>query len=135
MMIRRGSGGFYANGVVARFPNAGVSLRDAETYTRGGAVAVPDPATSDLLIRNIYFTEVNNTLFQAGGGSTVQNSLDAAGNSVTNGTARQSRLQRPDRAGNSTDAVTEFDWTHCGSPIDGRHGDIHGKMGSWEGQP
>jgi flagellar biosynthesis regulator FlbT len=71
-MIRRGSGGFYLNGAVARFPRAGVSLRDDATYARGGSVAIPDPATSDLQIRNIYFTEIANTLFQAGGGSTFR---------------------------------------------------------------
>lgn len=136
MMIRRGSGGFYANGVVARFPNAGVSLRDAATYDRGGAVAVPDPATSDLLIRNIYFTEVNNTLFQAGGGSTVQNSLDAAGNSLTNGTATAVSLFTALPApGIAPTAVTEFDWTPAaGSPIaTGGLATFPGKMGTMGG--
>jgi len=133
MMIRRGSGGFYANGVVARFPNAGVSLRDAVTYDRGGAVAVPDPATSDLLIRNIYFTEVNNTLFQAGGGSTVQNSLDAAGNSLTNGAATAVSLFTALPAqGAIPGAVSEFDWTPAaGSPITtGGLATFPGKMGT-----
>lgn len=133
MMIRRGSGGFYANGVVARFPNAGVSLRDAATYDRGGAVAVPDPSTSDLLIRNIYFTEVNNTLFQAGGGSTVQNSLDPAGNSLTLGTASAASLFTAlPAAGATPTAVAEFDWTPAsGSPITtGGLATFPGKMGT-----
>jgi hypothetical protein len=133
MMIRRGSGGFYANGVIARFPNAGVSLRDAATYDRGGAVAVPDPATSDLLIRNIYFTEVNNTLFQAGGGSTVQNSLDAAGNSLTNGTATAVSLFTALPAqGVAPGAVSDFDWTPtASSPITtGGLATFPGKMGT-----
>jgi hypothetical protein len=112
MMIRRGSGGYYLNGVLGRFPNAGVSLRDAETYARGGSVAAPDIATSDLQIRNIYFTEINNTLFQAGGGSTVQNSLDAAGNSLTNGTASVvSLFTKLPAQGVAPTAVSDFDWT------------------------
>jgi len=112
MMIRRGSGGYYVNGVLARFPNAGVSLRDAETYARGGSVATPDLTTSDLQIRNIFFTEVNNTLFQAGGGSTIQNSLDGAGNSLTLGTATAVSLFTALPAqGVAPAAVSEFDWT------------------------
>ena len=133
MMLRRGTGGFYANGVVARFPNAGISLRDAATYDRGGAVAVPDPATSDLLIRNIYFTDVNGTLFQAGGGSTIQNSLDAAGNSLTLGTATAASLFTALPAQGATPAaVTEFDWTPAtGSPIaTGGLATFPGKMGT-----
>ena len=118
-MIRRGSGGYYLNGVVARFPRDGVSLRDAATYARGGSVAVPDPATSDLQIRNIYFTEINNTVFQAGGGSTVQNSLDLAGNNLTNGTATAvSLFAKLPAQGVAPTGVGDFDWTPAaGSPI------------------
>ena len=112
MMIRRGSGGFYVNGVLARFPNAGISLRDAETYARGGSVAAPDPATADLQIRNIYFTEINNTVFQAGGGSTIQNSLDLAGNNLTNGTATAvSLFTALPAAGVAPGTIADFDWT------------------------
>ena len=119
MMIRRGSGGFYLNGVVTRFPRAGVSLRDDATYARGGSVPVPDPATSDLQIRNIYFTEINNTLFQAGGGSTVQNSLDAGGNNLTNGTATAvSLFTKLPAQGVAPAGVGDFDWTPAaGAPI------------------
>jgi hypothetical protein len=119
MMIRRGSGGFYLNGVVARFPRDGVSLRDAETYARGGSVATPDPATSDLQIRNIYFTEINNTLFQAGGGTTIQNSLDAAGNNLTSGTATAvSLFTKLPAQGVAPTGVADFDWTPAaGAPI------------------
>lgn len=133
MMIRRGSGGFYTNGVIARFPNAGVSLRDAATYDRGGAVAVPDLATSDLQIRNIYFTEINNTLFQAGGGSTVQNSLDAAGNSLTLGTATAASLFTAlPTQGVAPGAVTDFDWMPvANSPIaTGGMATFTGKIGT-----
>ena len=34
MMLRRGTGGFYVNGVVARFPSAGISFRDTTTFIR-----------------------------------------------------------------------------------------------------
>ena len=135
MMIRRGSGGFYVNGVLARFPNAGVSLRDAATYNRGGAVAVPDLATSDLQIRNIYFTEINNTLFQPTG-TNVQNSLDPAGNSLTNGTASAVSLFTALPAlGVAPGTVADFDWTPAtGSPITtGGLATFTGKMGTLGG--
>jgi len=112
MMLRRGTGGFYANGLIARFPNAGVSMRDAETYARGGSVAVPDFTTSDLQLRNIYFTEVNSTLFQGANGTNVQNSLDATGNSLSNGTtALTSVLTTVPAAGVAPTSVAGLDWT------------------------
>ncbi|MDP9177067.1 MAG: hypothetical protein M3O61_05255, partial [Gemmatimonadota bacterium] len=92
IMLRRGTGGYYVNGVIARFPRGGVSLRDAATYVRAGSVSVPDVATADLALKNIYFTEAGATTFEAGGGSTVQNSLDLAGNVLTSGAASAASL-------------------------------------------
>ena len=116
MMIRRGSGGYYVNGVLARFPNGGISLRDAETYARGGSVATPDATTADLQIRNIYFSEIGTNVFQPGGGSTIQNSLDLAANGLTNGAgttvALFTTLPAP---GVAPAAVTDFDWTPPGT--------------------
>ncbi|MDZ7632337.1 MAG: hypothetical protein U5K74_13560 [Gemmatimonadaceae bacterium] len=34
LMLRRGTGGFYVNGIVARFPSAGISFRDTTTFVR-----------------------------------------------------------------------------------------------------
>src|SRR5919112_1604241 len=48
IMLRRGTGGYYVNGIVARWPNAGVSVRNAETYARAGSAATPDLAAADL---------------------------------------------------------------------------------------
>jgi hypothetical protein len=83
MMLRRGAGGYYVNGVIARFPRAGVSVRDAETFARAGSAATPDVGAADLVVRNILFSEVASTVFQTGGGSTTQNAFDIAGNSLT----------------------------------------------------
>jgi hypothetical protein len=121
------------NGVLARFPNAGVSLRDAETYARGGSVAAPDVATSDLQIRNIYFTEINSTVFQAGGGSTIQNSLDLAGNNLTSGTATAvSLFTALPATGVAPGTVADFDWTPtAGSAITtGGLATLPGKVGT-----
>jgi hypothetical protein len=64
LSLRRGTGGFYVNGVVARFPTAGISVRDQDTFMRAGAASTPNVSSSDLLMRNIYFTEYGQTVFQ-----------------------------------------------------------------------
>jgi len=112
LMLRRGTGGFYVNGVVARFPAAGVSLRDAESFLRGASVAVPDLTTSDLQVRNIYFTE-NGPMFQPNIATpATQFSLDAAGNSLTAGTAAATSLFTALPAqGAAPSGVSAFDWT------------------------
>lgn len=79
LMLRRGTGGYYVNGVVARFPADGISLRDAATYDRAGATPTPS-ANADLQVRNILFAETP-LLFQAA--SATQFSLDAAANNLT----------------------------------------------------
>ena len=43
------------------------------------ALAVPDVTAADLIVRNVLSTEVAGNVFQAGGGSTIQNSLELAG--------------------------------------------------------
>jgi hypothetical protein len=90
MMLRRGTAGHYVNGIVARWPRAGVSLRDSSTYNRAGATATQDLATADLAIRNVLFVEVP-TVFQSGGTS-VQSSLDLAGNALINSAAALSTV-------------------------------------------
>jgi hypothetical protein len=120
MMLRRGTGGFYVNGVIARFPRAGVSLRDQETYVRGGSVAVPDLATSDLQIRNVFFSETANTVFQPPvAGAAPQNALDLAGNSLTASAATAASLFAAIPAQGTVPAgISAFDWTPAaGSPI------------------
>lgn len=73
MMLRRGTGGFYANGVLARWPRAGISLRDDATNTRIG--------DGDLELRNILLADVA-TVFQASSGSNVQYTVDEAANAI-----------------------------------------------------
>jgi len=112
MMLRRGTGGYYVNGVMARFPRGGISLRDAETFVRAGSAAVPDVASADLAIRNVLFTEVAGNVFQAGGGSTIQNSLDLAGNSLTSSaTASTALFTAIPATGATPSGVAAFDWT------------------------
>ena len=111
MMLRRGTGGYYVNGLVARYPRGGVSLRDLDTYTRAGATAITDLATADLAVKNVVFTE-NGTVFQGANGTNVQNSLDMAGNALTASAATTVSLFTafPTTVSATTTAAA-FDWT------------------------
>lgn len=66
MVLRRGAAGYYVNGVIARWPKAALSLRDAETQTRYN--------NGELILRNILVVEtgavagVNAPLFESGSG-------------------------------------------------------------------
>jgi hypothetical protein len=77
MMLRRGTGGYYVNGVVARWERAGISLRDQATLDRATA--------GDLIVNNVHIADVGAT-FQAASGSTVQGTLDLGTNSIVVGT-------------------------------------------------
>jgi hypothetical protein len=112
MMLRRGTGGYYVNGVVARYPRAGVSLRDAATYTnRAGGTPTTDLNTADLAVKNVYFTD-NAVIFQGANGTNVQNSLDLAGNALVDGSAATASLFTAFPATISeTTTASAFDWT------------------------
>ena len=76
MMLRRGTTGQYVNGVVARWPRAAVSLRDASTITRANA--------GELVLRNVYVAESGPTFEPpgTGTGAPAQGSLDLAANAI-----------------------------------------------------
>jgi hypothetical protein len=119
MMIRRGSGGYYVNGIVARYPLAGVSVRSNEAYARAGSVATPDMNSADLAIRNVLFVE-NATVFQAPVGTaeaSVQNSFDLAGNALVNNTTATTASLFTKFPTTVTAATTaaDFDWTPAAS--------------------
>jgi len=116
MMLRRGTGGYYVNGVIARWPTDGISLRDQQTYDRAGATATP-AATADLQVRNIVFAETNAKLFQAP--SATQFALDPAANNLTLSAATAASLFAAIPAvGASPASINEFDFTPAaGSPI------------------
>ena len=112
MMLRRGTGGYYINSVFGRFPQQGISLRDAETFARAGNSATPDAATADLQIRNDYFVETG-ALFQPNTATpATQFSLDAAANSLTlgAGTAASLFLSLPAK-GSVPSGIGGFDFT------------------------
>lgn len=109
MMLRRGTGGYYVNGVSARWPRAAIAVRDAETYKRAGNAAIPDIASADLALRNIVVASSGNT-FEAGTG---RFSFDVAGNALTvSPTLAVTDLFTaiPDVASSNITAAS-FDWT------------------------
>ncbi len=112
MLLRRGTGGYYVNGVLARWPRAAFSVRDQQTYNRGGAVATPDIASADLAIRNVSYYESTN-VFESGSGRFT---FDVAGNAITAGTGAAGALFTAFPA-TITDAtqVSAFDWTPAAS--------------------
>jgi hypothetical protein len=73
MMLRRGTGGYYVNGVVARWPRAAVSLRDQPTLDRTSG--------GQLVLQSVYFAE-NGPTFQAASGTTVQGTLDLSSHAL-----------------------------------------------------
>ena len=115
MMLRRGTGGYYVNGIVARYPRAGISLRDAETYVRSGSSQTPSLATADLAVKNVLFVETP-TMFQAQSGTTVQNTWDANANGLVASQATTASLFTAFPTtidANTTEAA--FDWTPSAS--------------------
>jgi hypothetical protein len=113
LMIRRGSAGYFINGVVARFPTAGISMRDIETFQRATLASVPDPSTSDLLIRNVFFSEGPAALFQIAQQPTPQQfAFDLPANNLTNGpTVTQALFTTVPTPGASPTSVAGLDWT------------------------
>jgi hypothetical protein len=73
MMLRRGTGGIYVNGVVARWERAAISLRDQTTLDRIGA--------GDLEVKNVYLAS-NAVTFQPAAGTTVQGTVDLTDNAI-----------------------------------------------------
>ena len=107
MMLRRGTGGYYVNGVVARWERAAISLRDQTTLDR--------IAAGDLALSNILVAQSGPT-FQPQTGSTVQGSVDLAANNIEEGAGTAAALFTS--LVTPPTVVTQLDWTPAaGSPI------------------
>lgn len=130
IVLRRGTGGYYMNGVVARWPRFGIAVRDADTYARAGSTPTPDLATTDLAVRNLLFVEVP-AVFETGTG---RNAFDLAGNNlVHNATATAASLFTAVPATTSgTTSAANFDWQPpAGSPAAaGGSGAFTGRVGA-----
>jgi hypothetical protein len=123
MMLRRGTGGYYVNGVLARWARGGISLRDSLTFVRAGYSATPNVATTDLAVLNNYFIETPQ-VFQAAnapGAAVQQNAFDLTANSLilaAAGTTSSSIFTTLPAIGTAPTGVSSFDFTPAtGSPI------------------
>jgi hypothetical protein len=79
LVLRRGTGGYYVNGAVARWPKAAFAVRDAAT---GGRLA-----NGELVPRNVLVAQDNTLMFQAG-----QQAVDAGANQIIQGTQNTAAL-------------------------------------------
>lgn len=113
MMLRRGTGGFYVNGVLGRFPAGAISVRDADTFGRAASATTPDLAASDLQVRNVVFSEVGGLAFQANTATpATQFAFDLAGNSLTSSSATAASFFTALPAAATAPASTSaLDWT------------------------
>lgn len=100
MMLRRGTGGYYVNGIIARWPRAAISLRDAATNDRITA--------GDLELRNLLLADVT-TVFQPSSGSNVQFTVDAAANAIEQSPVTTAGLFTAFAAQPTT--AEQLDWT------------------------
>jgi hypothetical protein len=104
MMLRRGTGGYYVNGVVSRWPRAAVSLRDATTDARVQA--------GDLEVKNVLMTDIT-TVFQPTNGANTQFELDLEDNALEQSAATTASLFTAFPT--SPSAAADFDWTPPGA--------------------
>ena len=116
LMLRRGTGGYYVNGVVARWSTDGISLRDQATYDRAGATPTPS-ATADLQLKNIFFAETNGKLFQTPAANQFE--LDSTANNLKLSTsAAASVFTTIPAVGTAPSDINAFDFTPAAnSPI------------------
>ena len=118
MMLRRGTGGYYVNGVVARWPSGAASIRDAATYARAGSSATPAGA-ADLQVRNVFAADVPR-FFQVNTATpATQFELDLGANGLTLSAATAASLFAGIPAvGASPTSIDAFDFTPAAnSPI------------------
>ncbi len=113
-VLRRGTGGYYINGVLARWPRGGLSIRDSASNNRF--------QVDSLIVRNVYMAENGGADggFDAVGTNFGQASAFAARNSNVEvgatATAQSLFTSLPTVSGTTTAA--QFDWTPAaGSPI------------------
>jgi hypothetical protein len=116
LMLRRGTGGYFVNGLLARWARGGVSLRDSLTYVRAGQTIVPDLASTDLLVSNSYFVETPS-VFQpatAVGAAVGQYAFDLPLNSLSllpASTTASSLFAQLPATGATPTSIAAFDFT------------------------
>lgn len=108
MVLRRGTGGYYVNGVIARMPKGAIGIRDAATQTR------IDDGIFDM--RHIFVAESPSIFTTASGGILLADSV--ARNIVRDGAATTASLFTTFTM--PATSAASFDWAPAaGSPIAG----------------
>jgi len=115
-VLRRGTGGYYLNGVIARFPRGAISLRDTTSNNRF--------QVDSLIVRNLYFAENGELASGAnfdGATNFGQEAAFAARSSnivVGASTVTAASLFTALPAVTATTTAAQFDWApSAGSPI------------------
>jgi hypothetical protein len=115
MVLRRGAGGYYINGVAARWPRAAISVRDTTTNNRLQA--------DSLIARNLYFADngalTSGANFDAVGTNFGQEAAFTARNSnIQTATVTAASLFTAFPTVSDATLASAFDWTPAaGSPI------------------
>jgi hypothetical protein len=94
MVLRRGTGGYYVNGVIARWPKAALSIRDASTTARATA--------GDFTVSNVLAAE-NGAVLHAG-----QQPWDLAANAIVSTNASAASLFN--LLPTDPTSAAQFDW-------------------------
>ncbi len=110
MVLRRGTGGYYINGVVANWPRAAISLRDTTSNNRF--------IVDSLLVRNLYFADngvlTSGANFDAVGTNFGQDAAFTARNSnivvAAAGTTMASLFTAFPTTISATTTASAFDW-------------------------
>ena len=129
MMLRRGTGGYYVNGVVARWPARRRLAPRRGDVTSAPARRRPDLATADLSSGTSSSPRRNGKLFQANTATpATQFSLDLTANSLTLSTATAASLFTAIPAVGAAPSEHRGVRLHAGRRLadrDGRPGHVH----------
>lgn len=105
MMLRRGTAGVYVNGVVARWPNAAIAIRDQATGDR--------IASGDLVLSNVLVAE-SPRMFETGF-SAGSFSVDSTANALSTATGTAAGVFTTLPATGTATTGTSFDWRPAGA--------------------
>jgi len=112
MVLRRGTGGHYLNGVVARWPQRALSLRDSTSNNRFQA--------DSLIVRNLYVAETPSGFDPAGTNFGQEAAFAARSSDITvaAGTVTTASLFTALPTVSATTRAADFDWSPSAtSPI------------------
>lgn len=102
MVVRRGAGGFYVNGAIARWSRSAFNIEGAATKTRLD--------NGQLVLSNILLAE-NAVTFLGGSGTTLRYSVDEAANNIQTSAATTASLFTTLPTTGTATTGASFDWS------------------------